>query len=116
MTKEEYAKVVAANMRRIMYDREKTQADLARDLHLNKSTVSSWMNGTRTPKIDKIDLLCEYLSCTREDLMEPRGKRRETVTASQDQADLVQLVMRAHPDNVKMVLALLRRLEGDERS
>jgi transcriptional regulator with XRE-family HTH domain len=58
MTKEEYAKVVAANMRRIMYDREKTQADLARDLHLNKSTVSSWMNGTRTPKIDKIDLLC----------------------------------------------------------
>lgn len=116
MTKDEYSKVVAANLRRIMYDREKTQADLARDLHLNKSTVSSWMNGTRTPKMDKIDLLCSYLSCNRSDLMEPRGKRRETVSVSDDQADLVRLVMRARPDNVKMVLALLRRLEGEEET
>jgi transcriptional regulator with XRE-family HTH domain len=116
MNKDEYTKVIAANLRRIMYDREKTQADLARDLHLNKSTVSSWMNGTRMPKIEKIDLLCKYLNCTRSDIMEPRGKRRETVSVSDDQADLVRLVMRARPDNVKMVLALLRRLEGEEET
>lgn len=113
MTKEEYRKIVAANLRRIMYDREKTQADLSRDLKINKSTVSSWMNGTRTPKMDKIDLLCEYLSCTREDLMEPPGPRRKTVSVSAEQAELVRLTMKASPENVSVVLALLRRLEGE---
>ena len=38
-------------------EEHKTQADIARDLKLNKATVSSWMNGTRIPRIDSVDLL-----------------------------------------------------------
>lgn len=67
---EEYAKTIGKNLKRIAYMRDKTQADISRDLGINKATVSSWMNGTRMPRMSKIDLLCEYFHVTREEIME----------------------------------------------
>lgn len=71
MTNQEYAKITARNLKRIAYEHQKSQADISKDLGLNKGTVSSWMTGSRVPRMDKIDLLCKYFSCKREDLMEP---------------------------------------------
>ena len=73
MSDTEYAKVIAKNLKRIMYVNEKTQADLARDLKISKATISSWMNGTRIPRMDKIDLLCHYFNVARTDIMEEAG-------------------------------------------
>ena len=75
MTDKEYAKLVANNLRKIALQNDKTQADIARDLKISKATVSSWMNGTRVPRMDKIDLLCHYFNCRRVDIMEehPNG-------------------------------------------
>ena len=70
MTNEEYARIIAKNLKRIAYDNGKTQAEIAKDLHINKQTLSSWMNGQRIPRPDKIDLLCHYFNCTRSDIME----------------------------------------------
>lgn len=72
MDEREYSKVVANNLKRIMYENGKTQADMAKDLRISKATLSSWMNGTRTPKMPKIDMLCNYFNVTRADIMEPR--------------------------------------------
>lgn len=68
---EEYAKIIAKNLKAIMYEHKKTQADVAKDLGINKATVSSWMNGTRIPRMPKIDLLCHYFNVSRADIMEP---------------------------------------------
>jgi transcriptional regulator with XRE-family HTH domain len=70
MGTQEYGKVVAKNLRRIASDAGKTQAEIARDLQINKATVSSWMNGTRVPRMDKIDLLAHYFNVSRADIME----------------------------------------------
>lgn len=69
MNENEYAKVIAKNLKRIAYDHQKTQADIARDLKIKQSTVSSWMTGMRVPRMNKIDLLCHYFNCTRSDIM-----------------------------------------------
>lgn len=71
MTNQEYAKITSKNLKRIAYEHQKSQADIAKDLGINKGTVSSWMTGARVPRMDKIDLLCKYFNCKREDLMEP---------------------------------------------
>ena len=112
LTNEEYAKIVAKNLRRIMFERDKTQADIVNALGYSKQAVSAWMNGTRTPKMDKIDALCQYLNCKRSDIMEPYGQKRETKEITDDQAELIRLTMKASPDNVALALALLRKLEG----
>ena len=71
MTEQEYSKIIAKNLKRIMYEHNKSQADVCRELDLNKATLSSWMNGTRAPRMSKIDMLCRYFGCTRSDIMEP---------------------------------------------
>lgn len=73
MTEQEYSKIVAKNLRRLAFIHDKTQMDMSRELGVNQSTLSSWMNGNRTPKMSKIDMLCKYFNCKREDIMEPHG-------------------------------------------
>lgn len=64
MNNQEYAKIIAQNLRRIFYYNGKTQADVSRALGISKATLSSWMNGTRIPRIDKVDLLCHSMQNT----------------------------------------------------
>lgn len=68
-----YAKILAKNLKRIMYKNGKTQADVARDLNINKATLSSWMNGTRLPRMPKLDKLCDYFGVQRSDLLEDKS-------------------------------------------
>lgn len=74
--KDEFALLFAKNLRRVMSERDVSQAKLCKDMNIPKTTVSSWMNGLRTPKMSKIDALCQYLNCRRSDLMEQPGKTR----------------------------------------
>lgn len=74
MTSSEYGKIFSKNLKRIAYDHQRTQADIARDLGLKQGTVSTWMLGTRVPRMDKIDLLCDYFNVPRSALMEPHDE------------------------------------------
>ena len=67
-----YGRIVGKNIKRLAYEHGKTQTDISRDLNISKSTVSSWMNGTRVPKMNKVDILCEYFGCKRSDIMEEK--------------------------------------------
>lgn len=70
MNNQEYAMIIAKNLRRIFYYNGKTQADVSRALGISKATLSSWMNGTRIPRMDKIDMLCHYFNVPRSAIME----------------------------------------------
>lgn len=77
MNQSEYAKVIAKNLKRIAYEHKKSQADICRDLKLRQGTVSSWMVGKRVPRMDKIDMLCNYFNCSRAEIMQsdPAGRQ-----------------------------------------
>lgn len=70
MGEKNYAKIIGKNLKRVMYDAGKTQSEVSNDLKISKATISSWMNGTRIPRMDKIDLLCHYFNVTRAEIME----------------------------------------------
>lgn len=69
MTAEDYAARAGKNLRRIMYDKDVSQAQIAHDLGISKATVSSWATGKRLPRTAAMDALCRYLQCTRADIM-----------------------------------------------
>lgn len=80
-TQEEYGKIVAKNLKRILYENDRTQADVARDLGLPKTTVSGWLTGKRTPRMKHIDMLCHYFNVSRADIMdEPQKQVAESIT------------------------------------
>lgn len=70
MTESEYGKLIGRNLKRLAFEKDKTQADIARDLNISKQTISAWMNGKRTPRMKSIDMFCEYFGCKRADIME----------------------------------------------
>lgn len=106
-----YNRIVAANLRRLMYEKGVTQTDMAKALGFTKQSVSHWMNGEHLPRMNKMDKICAYLGCKRSDLMEvDRTRRTEPMTS--EQAELIQLTMQASADNVHLVLEMLKRLEG----
>ena len=72
MSDELYKKIFSSNLRKYMNLNNKTQVDLINDLGFNKSAVSTWCNGTRLPRMDKVDALAKYFGIRRSDLIEDK--------------------------------------------
>lgn len=74
MSDDVYKKIFSKNLRYYMNLYEKSQQDLCRDLSLDKSTVSTWVNGSRMPRMDKVNLLAVYFHVLRSDLTEDKER------------------------------------------
>lgn len=79
---EKLAKLIGYNITRQLTKKEKSQKELCEALGLSSSTVSAWVNGTRTPKPNKLDMLCEYFGCERDDLTtdEKEVRKRHSIS------------------------------------
>lgn len=73
----DYKKVFAKNLSNLLARNKKTQADLVADLRLNKSTVSTWVNGTKMPRMNKIEQLANYFGVEKSDLIEDKADTNE---------------------------------------
>lgn len=121
MNEREYAKIIAKNLRKWMLKKDVTQADLCRDLDLSKTTVSSWMNGVRTPRMSKIDMLCDYLGCSRADLMEPSrddyyinsdtAKMAQEIFDDPDMRILFDAARDSKPEDIRRAADILQRFK-----
>ena len=65
--------VFASNLSRLMAARGIKAVDIAALLHVSKSTVSSWLNAQKTPRMDKIESLAEYFGVAKSELIESGG-------------------------------------------
>lgn len=79
----DFSKLFARNLNNALISHGKTQSDLVRDLHFSKATVSSWCNGTRVPRPDKMDEICNYLNIRRSDLMEEKPSADFVLTSGE---------------------------------
>jgi len=106
MTNEDYSRTVAKNLKRLAYYSGKTQVEIAKELGINKATLGSWMNGTRTPKIENVDMLADYFGVTRNEIMMPNGMvPLESFTAFE--RNIILAYRNASPERRDSVLLLL---------
>lgn len=70
MTENKLKQVFANNLNRELKIKKKTQTDLCNDLHLNSSTVSDWATAKKYPRMDKIQMIADYLGIMKSDLTE----------------------------------------------
>lgn len=78
MSEDAYKKIFSKNLNYYMALNGKTQTDLINDLGLNKSAVSTWCNGTRLPRMDKVELLAQYFKVNRSDLIEDKSSSADS--------------------------------------
>lgn len=70
MNMSENKKVFADNLKWYMYINGKDRNDIAQDLGFSYYTVTTWVNGTKYPRIDKIERLAEYFNISKSQLIE----------------------------------------------
>ena len=72
MSDDKYKSVFADNLNKLMRIKGITQTDIINDLKINKSTISTWCNGSRLPRMDKVQLIADYLGVSKSDLIEEK--------------------------------------------
>ena len=77
MSDEDYRRIFARDLSRYMELCNKKQADIINDLGINKSAVSTWINGTRMPRMDKVQALADYFGINKSDLLEDKETQEE---------------------------------------
>lgn len=73
MSESDFNKIVSSNIKRYMAKCELTQDELAKRLNASQPAVSGWCNGTKTPRMDKVDAMCKIFNCKRSDLINAEG-------------------------------------------
>lgn len=64
--------IVANNLNKLLDETNKTKTDVARELNLSETTVYSWFNGKKYPRIDKIQMLADYFGVLKSDITEDK--------------------------------------------
>lgn len=112
---DQYKRIFSKNLLYFMTIQGKTQTDLIRDLGVDKSTVSTWVNGTRLPRMSKIDLLAHYLGITRSDLVEDHAVHDQREPELSDlEKDIIRAFRRSSDDIRIAVCAVLGVKKGTE--
>ena len=125
---EDYYKLVfSKNLKRLMSLHDKTQIDLINDLGFNKSAVSTWCNGTRLPRMDKVDILAKYFGVNRSDLIEEKEDTvDETYYFNEDARELAEFMFKnpeykvlfdasrkVKKEDIAFVKQMIDRMRGD---
>lgn len=70
MSDNELKAIFSSNLKKYVKKKNTNFTELAKEIGVGKSAVSNWINGLSLPRMDKIDLICNYLNISRSDLLE----------------------------------------------
>lgn len=92
MAEDEYKKIFSENLRYYMDLKGKNQIDLMYDLDLSSSTVSNWCTGQKLPRMDKIQMLADYLGIRKSNLIEKRTEDNESYYINSEAQEMAQFL------------------------
>lgn len=115
MSDEYYKKIFSENLKYYMRKKGVAQIDIVIDLNFDKSAVSTWVNGTRLPRMDKVDALAKYFGVKRSDLIEEHSPEPAAPVLSDVEKRIIEAYRNADPVTQANILKLLD-VKGDTGS
>lgn len=127
MSEDQFKRIFSKNLRYYMSVNNKEQIDLINDLGFNKSAVSTWCNGTRLPRMDKVDALAKYFGISRSDLIEEKNNSSEdnSYYFNEEARDMAQFLYenpaykvlfdasrKVKPEDIQFVKEMIDRVNG----
>jgi transcriptional regulator with XRE-family HTH domain len=70
MASYETKRIFGNNLTRLIDAQNKTQLELAEAIHVAPSSVSYWCNGEKMPRMDKVELIAQFLNVSKSELLE----------------------------------------------
>ena len=91
MPEQDFNAVFSKRLRYYLNKFEITQVELAKKLGVGTTSVYNWCNGIKSPRMDKVDAMCDLFHCNRSDLMEDRAATSSELTA-RDEKDIAKIL------------------------
>lgn len=86
MSVEEFNAIFSKRLRYYLGKYNMTQLELSKRLGVGTTSVYNWCNGIKTPRMDKVDSMCEIFNCRRSDLMEEKTDEEQSSYYLDDEA------------------------------
>lgn len=77
MSSEEFNKTFSKRLRCYLQLHNMTQLELSKRLGVGTTSVYNWYNGLKTPRMDKVDAMCEIFHCNRSDFIEDKANPKD---------------------------------------
>lgn len=97
----DFNKLFSSNLNYLLKRDNMTQAEFAKKLGVGTTSVYNWCSGLKTPRMDKIDKMCEIFNITRSYLI-----AFDYVSVEEEQ-NLMSAYKNASEDTKKAVCAVL---------
>lgn len=129
MPEADFNSIFSKRLRYYLSKYNMTQIELSKILGVGTTSVYNWCNGIKTPRMDKVDKMCELFHCNRSDLMEDKNIEQnqsyylnpETSKIAQQIYDNKELSLLfdaakdAEPEDLQTVHSMLMALKRKER-
>ena len=81
--------IFCSNLNRLFRESDKQKKELAAYIGVSDNTVTSWVKGRKVPRMDKIDLICDFFGVNRSDVITEKSSSARQITLSAEEMDLV---------------------------
>lgn len=127
MSEQELNEIICKKLNYYMEQNNITQTELAEYMGVSQATVSNWQKGIKTPRMSKVDKLCDFFHIKRSDLMEDKSNQEEesyytnpeTQQLAQEIFDnpdlriLFDTTRDCSPEDMKKVISMVKAFKGE---
>ena len=105
--------IFASNLQKYMDLNKVTRKDLSDALGVSYYTITSWVNGSKYPRMDKVEMLAEYFDILKSDLIEDKTAEEKPVTddgLTESQRLLIDFAKTLSEEQAGKVLQLMKSI------
>ena len=104
--------VFSRNLKYQMEVNNKSRQEVSTALGISYFTITSWVNGSKYPRMDKVEKLAQYFGCKKSDLIEEKKTTEAEVDSlSRDRIELINRIKDLPEDKVNLLLQLAKSIE-----
>lgn len=129
MSEKEFNKIFGKNLQFYLDSKQISQTELANYLEVSPTSVNNWCRGLKTPRMDKVDKICNFFHINRSDLLNEHNDEQsqgyyldpETADFAQELKDRPELKIlfsasrKATKEDIEMTIDILNRLTGGHK-
>lgn len=126
MSEREFNQIFSERLRYYLDKYEMTQLELSKRLGVGTTSVYNWCNGIKTPRMDKVDAMCEIFHCKRSDLMNENNESQDNYYINDDARELAEFMFKnpeykvlfdasrkVKKEDIDFVKQMIDRVRGD---
>mgnify|MGYP003304684355 CR=1 FL=1 len=102
--------IFAENLQKYMDENNVSRKDLSEALKISYYTVTSWVNGSKYPRMDKVEMIANYFGIQKSDLIEEKDPANTDDGLTESQRKLIEFAKTLDEVQAGKVLQLMQSI------